>query len=115
MYESFGRQRQARLKWSRAKYINDTIKHVLDSSNAFNMVCRANSLTIAEMQSIRNRIAHSNAKSRSAFSGVVQRHYGARLNHVSPGMLLISPKFSPTLLEQYLSSCRAIVKGCAKA
>lgn len=115
MYETFGRGKQARLRWSKASFINDAIKYVLDSSNALNTVCSANSVTIAEMQSIRNRIAHSNSNSRAAFAEVVQRHYGAKLNHVSPGMILISPRFSPTLLEQYLGACRAIVKGCAKA
>jgi hypothetical protein len=115
MYETFGRRKQVKLRWSRARFINDAIKYVLHPSNAFNAICSANSLTIAEMQSIRNRIAHSNPNSRAAFADVVQRHYGARLNHVSPGMLLISPRFSPTLLEQYLGACRAIVKGCARA
>lgn len=115
MYETFGRRTQVKLRWSRAGSINDTIKYVLAPSNAVNVVCSANALTIAEMQSIRNRIAHSNSRSRAAFSEVVRRHYGAKLNQVSPGMLLISSRFSPTLLEQYLVASRAIVKGCARA
>lgn len=115
MYETFGRPKQAKLRWSRASFINDATKYVLDPSNAFNAVCNANALSISEMQAIRNRIAHSNANSRAAFAVVVQRYYGATLNHVSPGLLLISTRFSPTLLEQYLGACRAIMKGCAKA
>lgn len=115
LFETVGRTKPARTRWSKSSYINDTTKHVLHPSNAFNTVCSANGLIIAEMRSVRNRIAHSNAKTRAAFAEVVQRHYGARLNHVSPGMLLISARFSPTLLEQYLAACRAILKGCAKA
>jgi hypothetical protein len=115
LYETFERPKQANLRWSKTSFINDATKYVLDSSNAFNAVCNANALAISEMRAIRNRIAHSNAKSRAAFAQVVQRHYGATLNHVSPGMLLISTRSSPTLLEQYLGACRAITKGCAKA
>jgi hypothetical protein len=115
LFETAGRTKPARPRWSKSSYINETTKYVLDSSNSFSTVCNANGLIIAEMQSVRNRIAHSNAKSRVAFAKVVQRHYGARLNHVSPGMLLLSARFSPMLLEQYLAVCRAILKGCAKA
>ena len=115
LYETFGRSKQVNLRWSKTPFINNATKYVLDPSNAFNVACNANALTISEMQAIRNRIAHSNSKSRAAFARVVQRHYGATLNHVSPGMLLISPQFSPTLLEQYIGACRAIAKGCSKA
>ena len=115
LYETFGRPRPVKLRWSKTTFINDATKYVLDSSNAFSAVCSANALTISEMQAIRNRVAHSNVKSRAAFSLVVQRRYGATLNHVSPGMLLISTRFSPTLLEEYLGACRTIMKGCAKA
>lgn len=115
LYESFGRVKPVPIKWSKATFINKTTKHVLDSSNAFTTVCTANALIISEMQAVRNRIAHANADSRAAFALVVQRHYGAKLNHASPGMLLLSSRFSPTLLEQYLGTCRAITGGCAKA
>ncbi len=115
LYETFGRPKPVKLRWSKASFISDTTKYVLDPSNAFNAACKANALTISDMQAIRNRIAHSNSKSRAAFAAVVKRHYGAKLNHISPGLLLMSTRFSPTLLEQYLGTCRAIMKGCAKA
>jgi hypothetical protein len=115
MYETIGRARPVRVRWSKATFINDATRYVLDPSNTFTTVCNANALIISEMQAVRNRIAHANTNSRAAFAIVVQRRYGAKLNQVSPGMLLLSPRFSPTLLEQYLGACRAIAKGCAKA
>jgi hypothetical protein len=114
LYETFERAKPSRLRWSKVAFINDATKYVLDPSNAFNSACVANALEISEMQAIRNRIAHSNARSRVAFAEVVQRHYGAALNHVTPGMLLISPRFSPILLEQYLGACHIVMNGCAK-
>jgi len=92
-----------------------TTKHVIDQTDLFIMACSNSSLVISEMQSVRNRIAHKNANSRKAFSVVVKRHYGAELNNVSPGLLLLSPRFSPLLLERYISSCRVIAKTCSKA
>ncbi len=115
LYENFGRSKPNPAKWSKTSFINDTTKYVLDSSNKFRSACTANALVISEMQAVRNRIAHANAKSRAAFAVVVQRWYGAKLNNVSPGMLLLSPRVSPTLLEQYLTACRVITKGCAGA
>lgn len=115
LYETFARPRPKPVKWSKVAFINATTKHVLDPSDAFSAACNNNALVISEMQAVRNRIAHANASSRAAFAIVVQRHYGAKLNHVSPGMLLLSSRFSPTLLEQYVAACRAITKGCARA
>jgi len=115
LYETVGRPKQVNLRWSKTAFINDATRYVLDPSNAFNGVCNANALAISEMRAIRNRIAHSNAKSRAAFAQVVRRRYGATLNHMSPGLLLMSPRYSPTLLEQYVGACRTITKGCAKA
>lgn len=115
IYETLGRSKQKPVKWSKVSFINETIKHVLDPSDSFSTVCNANTLMISEMRAVRNRIAHANASSRAGFSVVVARHYGAKLNQVSPGVLLLSPRFSPTLLEQYLGASRAIAKGCARA
>jgi hypothetical protein len=115
LYENFGRSRPNRLRWSKVSFINETTRYVLDFSDPFVTVCNANSGVISDMQVVRNRIAHSNRNSRAAFAKVVRRHYGATLNQVTPGMLLLSPRFQPLVLEQYLATCRTIVKGCAKA
>lgn len=115
LFESYGRARRRGAKWSRTDFINETTRYVLDPGDTFTSICNANAVVISEMQAVRNRIAHSNAGSRARFGSVVRRHYGASLNSVSPGLLLLSPRFSPILLEQYLSACRIIVRGCARA
>lgn len=115
LYENHDRTKPQRVKWSKVTFINDTTRHVLDPGNPFVLACNANATIISEMQAVRNRIAHANANSRSAFSLVVQRRYGARLNNVSPGMLLLTSRFTPTLLEQYVGTCRAIIRSCARA
>lgn len=115
LYEAFGRAKPQSAKWSKTTFINDTTKYVLDTSDSFTATCSAHAIVIAEMSAVRNRIAHANANSRAAFARVVTRYYGANRNSVSPGILLLSPRFSPILLERYLGACRVITKACAKA
>jgi hypothetical protein len=115
LYATFGRPRPQAPKWSKATFINDTTRYVLAPSEPFTVVCTANGGVISDMQAVRNRIAHSNKKSRAAFAGVVRRRYGANLNHVTPGTLLLSPRFQPLIIDEYLIACRAIVRGCARA
>jgi hypothetical protein len=103
------------MKWSKVSYINETTRYVLDVNNVFLTVCSANALVISEMQAVRNRIAHRNANSRAAFATVVVRHYGANLNNVSPGLLLLSSRFTPTMLERYIAACRLIIRDCTRS
>jgi hypothetical protein len=115
LFENFGRPKPRSPKWSRAGFISETTRYVLDRTDTFCAVCNAHGGVIAEMQAVRNRIAHANANSRAAYALVVMRHYGAPLNHVSPGVLLRSPRFSPPLLERYVAACRVIARDCARA
>lgn len=114
LFENHGRSRMSHVKWSKAKFINETTKYVIDPSDPFSSICSVNGSVIADMQIVRNRIAHSSSSSRARFGDVVQRHYGARLNLISPGSLLLSPRFQPLLVEQYIVACRTIVRECAR-
>ena len=115
LFSQHGRPKPVNVRWSRVKFITDATKYVLDQNDHFIQACSANSLVISEMQAVRNRIAHNNANSRSAFSVVVRRHYGANVNSVSPGLLLLSPRFTPSLLHTYIASCRVIARSCSRS
>jgi hypothetical protein len=115
LYETFGRSKPQRARWSKAAFINETTKYVLDPSEPFTVACSAHGSVIAEMQGVRNRIAHANATSRAAYARIVKQWYGASRNNVSPGTLLLSPRFSPRVVERYLISCRVIATACARA
>lgn len=108
-FENFGRGgKRIFVKWSKYTFINDSVKFVIDTNDPFVAACRANSSVISEMQAIRNRIAHSSTQS---YPAIVRRYYGASFNHVTPGVLLLSAKNSPPLLERYIVSCRILAKG----
>jgi hypothetical protein len=115
LMQNHGRAKAIGLKWSRVSYVNENLRHIMDAQEHFRSALNSQALAISEMQAIRNRIAHSNASSRAKYAVVVKRHYGAALNAVPPGRLLLSPRFSPTLLETYISGCRAIVRACCRS
>lgn len=115
LFEHHSRNKPQFVKWSRVRYINATTKHVLDPSDSFSTSFSRHGTILDEMQSVRNRIAHRNGKARISFASVVRRRYGADLNQITPGVLLLSPRFQPPLLTQYLASARVIAKDCIKA
>jgi hypothetical protein len=95
-------------QWSKFSYVNETVKFVFHANDPFLSTCRVNSQVLSEMQVVRNRIAHSAVKT---YPDVVRRYYGASFNHVTPGILLLSSRNSPPLLERYITSCRVLAKG----
>lgn len=115
LIRTLGRQKATHPKWSTATYINDATRYVIDQSDHFTRIISGHGAIIKEMQAVRNRIAHNNPNSRIAFSRVIAVRYGARNNAISPGLLLLTPRFSPNLLDQYVRICRTIVKSCVRA
>ena len=115
LFETHNRAKHQYVKWSRTSYIKSTVKHVLDWTDPFVAACDAHSLTISEMQSVRNRIAHRNATTRGPFNLVLRRYYGGAPTNVSPGLLLITPRVAPAPLFRYLTASRIIVKDCVRA
>ena len=115
LMKTYGRSRPTELRWSKATFINGNTQFVLPGAEYFTTVVSANGTIIAEMQAVRNRIAHKNTNSMNAFMTVVARRYGARRPNVSPGLLLLTPRFTPTLLEQYLLATQIIARSCVRA
>jgi len=70
------------LKWTRADFIEDSIKNVLDTRDSFFLHITNHSLVIDEMRMVRNHIAHGTTSTRSDYYLVLTRLYGGnpRLN-----------------------------------
>ena len=103
-----------RLRWSKASEINDNCKFVIQPAEHFLTTLTFHSLLIDEMRNVRNRIAHNNADSRAKYQSVVKRHYGAEMKHIAPGTLLLSDRFAPRLINQYLAQSKVLVKQILK-
>lgn len=115
LFETHNRNKHRYVKWSKATYIKDTVRHVLDASDPFITAVDAYSLEISEMQAVRNRIAHRNTNSRKAFDPVLRRYYGGAPTNVTPGLLLITGRVTPTPLTRYLTATRVILRDCVRA
>lgn len=102
------------LKWSKASYANGNVGFVLDPADHFRTFLTAHTGDIEELRRIRNRIAHRNTQTRSAYRDIVRRHYGATPNSITPGVLLLSRRNNPTLLEGYLRKTQVFAKNLVK-
>lgn len=115
LFETHNRAKPHRVRWSRAEYVKAATKHVIAATDPYVQACDAHSLTISEMQAIRNRIAHRNANTRASFDVVLRRYYGTAPTSITPGLLLLTQRFAPTLLNRYLTATRVIAKDCVRA
>jgi hypothetical protein len=103
------------LKWSKACEIKENVRYVIDHTDNLIMTVDRNGSIIDELRRVRNRIAHNNTQSRINYREVVRRHYGAYLNNITPGMLLLTSRKHPVLIEQYIKQERILVKDITKA
>jgi len=103
------------LNWVKVDDIKDNTKYVIDQSEHFIRILDNHSIFIDEMRVVRNRIAHNNKRTRTEFRNVVLKYFGAKLNFVSPGWLLLSSRHKPSIVEQYLHKSKALMKALVKA
>ncbi|HEY6803393.1 MAG TPA: hypothetical protein VI306_07425 [Pyrinomonadaceae bacterium] len=112
----FGRSKpRSSLKWSKVSDIKENVKYVVAPTEHFVTVLDHHGTFVDEMRRVRNRIAHNNLQARQNYRFIVQRYYGAFLNSVTPGTLLLSTRRSPALLNQYLTKTKILLKAIAKA
>ena len=104
------RAKSRTLHWSKVNEIKENMKYVLNSGDHFITTLDNHSLLIEEMRCVRNRIAHNNEKCRRDYQSVVRRYYGVVANSVTPGTLLLSPRATPPLINQYLAKSRILIK-----
>jgi len=116
LFHTHGRNTtKCQLRWSRASDIKDNVKYVIAATDNFVATVDQSGTLIDEVRRVRNRIAHNNSTSRTYYREVVKRHYGAYLNHVTPGTLLLTPRLSPCLLDQYIRRLRVFAKYLVRA
>ena len=113
---NYGRRKpRTNLSWTRATEIKENLRYLIHAKDHFIAIIDQHGAFVDEVRRVRNRIAHNNPNSRKAYRVVVRRYYGAYLNSISPGTLLLSDKRSPVLIEQYLTKCRILMKHLVKA
>lgn len=102
------------LPWTERGQIDENVKHVIDAADNFRQTIDRHSVSLDEMRQVRNRIAHGGTDARTKFQNVVRRYYGARMNHISPGTLLLSSRIAPNLLSQFFAKGNILAKELVK-
>ena len=102
------------LNWSKVSEIKQNVRHLLPPGEHIITVLDAHGTFIDELRRVRNRIAHNNEQARRSYQVIVKRHYGARVNAVTPGMLLLTRRKRPCLLRQYIRKSQVLVKTMTK-
>ena len=98
------------LKWTRATYIADSVKGVLDHQAHYIETCRRFGSDIAEIFEVRNYAAHKNNSSRKNYLKWVKIQYGQE-RRIQLGYFLLTKNLSPIPnIERYLSTIRVILK-----
>jgi hypothetical protein len=111
---TYGRVKPRGLRWSQVSEIKENVENVLDLSEHFYRELENHGILISEMKAIRNRIAHNNTNSKAAFKNIVVKYYGAGRHSVTPGMLLLTARQEPILIEQYLRKTKLLIRVLGK-
>jgi len=115
LFKNYGRNKPLfNLNWATAKEIKGNVSSIIDPADNFVQVIDRNGTLLDEIRRIRNRIAHNNPVSRSNFYIVVRRYYGAIVNHITPGTLLLTNRKNPILINQYLSKLDIVARDLIK-
>ena len=110
---NLNRYKPTDLHWTKATYIKESIKYLLDSSDYFAQNIDKHGSIISEMRKVRVHIAHRDADSRKGFKDVIRQSYGANLR-LTVGAFLISTKRKPMAnLEVYIKTSRILLNDIA--
>lgn len=110
-----GRPKRRQLKWTKAKDIKENPSFIVDPTDGLSAVVDRHGTIIDEMRRVRNHIAHNTRSTRQEFNVVVRRRYGADVNAITAGIMLLSAKHSPSLTETYIITAKVIIKELLRA
>lgn len=97
------------LRWTRATYISDSVRGVLDPASHFVATCQRFGPAIAEIFEVRNHAAHKSSTSRKNYMKWVKNQYGQERN-IQLGYFLLTSNLVPIPnIERYLTSIRVII------
>ena len=102
------------LRWISASTIKENLQHLLPANEHFISTIDGHGQFISDLRKVRNHIAHGNVKTRKSFDEVVRNNYGANVNTMTPGRMLLSSRFEPNLIEQYCRSTKVILLAVVK-
>lgn len=113
---TFGRtDARNRLRWSKAGEIGRNLEYLFPQNEHFVDTLRGHGRFISDLRKVRNHIAHGNRGTRIKFNGVVRNYYGADINSMTPGRMLLSSRFTPILVEEFCRTTQVILLTAIRA
>ena len=103
------------LRWNKPADIRANLDMLLPPSEHFITTLHGHGKLIADLRKVRNHIAHANQGTRTKFQQVVVNYYGAKVSSLTPGKMLLSPRFTPSLAEQWCKGTRIILREALRA
>lgn len=103
------------LRWNKPSEVRDNLSELFPPTEHFVVHFQQHGKTISHIRKTRNHIAHANVGTRLRFQEVVEDLYGAKVPTITPGRLLLSPRFFPTTAERWCKELRIIMKGAIRA
>ena len=89
------------LRWTRAKYIKESVQFVIDPTDDLISTCGRHGSKISEIFKVRNFAAHRTASSRKNFKTVIKSIYGTNRNMQLGNFLLSSNYVRTPNLRRY--------------
>ena len=107
---TYGRRKPVQnLKFTKSKFIRDSVRYVINASDAFVVKSQWHGARIDEMRKVRNHLAHRNTSTRKEYNKVVRSIYGANLR-IQTGPFLVSTKRRvPANIDRYIGEVRIIM------
>ena len=102
------------LRWTKARYIRESVQHVIDVNEKYVQYAIIYGNEIDEMRKVRNFLAHRNTSTRREFRDVIRLIYGANLNISSGAFLVSDRRLSPTNLDRYIATTKIVLNDMVK-
>lgn len=108
-FTNHNRSSPARLKWTNASFIKDSVKKVIPPTEPYRTNLVIHGSTLEEMRKVRNHVAHRARSTFTSYMDVVNMTLGAKLN-IQPGPFLTSTKRIPRAkIDFYLGASKIIL------
>lgn len=111
---TFGRTERRVLRWGKASEIKKNLDHLFPDNEHFVDTLVGHGQFISDLRKVRNHVAHCTPATRLKFDEVVKNYYGASINGMTPGRMLLSSRFSPLLVEVFCRKTQIILLSAIK-
>lgn len=97
------------LQWTKARFVRDSIEHVLDTSDTFYVNIQNHGHLINEMRIVRNHIAHRTKQTRQAYSNLLRQLYGGTPKLTLGAFLVSTNRAALANINRYIQTTRIIL------